>query len=879
MPPDGTEQPDPTPFRDTARADLLEAEAEYRAAVGDLTEDARQLVGSAEREYYGAIDSLKGMAANAMDAAEKPVFAYIDKKHREAERLLTSLYQDMYAAGAEPHVYAAAVAEDIARDDIYQSAMDQIVKPILLKNQPADDIPDIVPHDKGVCPPGYQFDGYISACRRIIEPDLPGPLPDVTVPPVVVQPQPGCPPTTVVVNVPPCPTAPTSPPASPPPPPADCDEVLDDGTCAPPEEEPAPVCPAGMEWDAEAFECVPVEMIPPGVEPDKPKPEPIFRIDEPPELPLDVPRMKEWDGPERCATLGRFGVGSPVDNTAAVAQEMRDELRDAILADLEYRVRLREENPDADPAVFETMKPYEWAVRAKMREMVALRNARQADKGAGIAEAIAGIAAARWEESTTRTPAQYLSQGWWYDLQWADPQFLPPQDAIDAAYLRGVIARDLWECLTRANGNKVWAREHVVDASRTKPDLYSLIKLYRRGLLGQQDFLNGAKGLGVLRADELAQFVASTDFIPPYTDLVRFMVRDVEDPKAVEFGGLDEDFGTKFTGYTKDAAAAQGIDEKTMRRIWRAHWRLPSFTSGKEMHHRLRPGRVPEAVQFSTKDFAEMLKYDDMAPGYIDRMIATSYHTITRTDVLQFYVNGAIDDNEVEQRLLDLGYSPADAKSIRDAWKLEVANRRQTRARLWTRLNILKAYIAGELGRDQADTLLSRSIGSAKERQDLLDDGDLRRIVERRRKCIKAVKTRRLHGEINEIESRRELVALGMDAIQAADIAEGWTCELASKQREPTVAMILDWMLRGYIDNNEAFRRLRNLRYSPDDAARILQKSIDDDIERRRKLIAAEQERIARAAEQAARQAASRTRQQRADQRAEARESRAAAGG
>ncbi len=865
--PDGTEGDNPGAALDTARAFVTGAEGAYRDATNSVAEETRATVSQAEADYYGAVDALKGQAANVIDAAGKPVYAYVDKKNREAEKALTSLYQDLYAAGAEPHVYAGAVAADIAADDIYQSAMDQMLKPVIGKT-----MPEVIPAPdmsapNGGCPDGYVFDGRISACRLFGSADLPadgGPGDIVVSPPTVPAPIPVpmppadgvCP--APVIQLPACPPPVINVTVAPSPSEGDEDEYED---YQPEEEE--------EEEDTETETAPPPRPVDEKPPPEKPKKEPKGA----PPLPYTIPdgdfqgEMPQWDGPERCAVLMRQ-AGQTIQGATIIADKaVKERLRQAIIDDLQLQTEWRNANPDRPPEESGKLTPNQDRVKKERDELAAKIVRESQTESAPDPVAYAAIGADRLEERALGTPATYCGTGWWYDLRWSSPQFLPDQEEVDAALLKGVIDTKLWECLTRANGNKLWGRRFVIDSKRTKPDLYSIITLYRRGLITKDGLWARARQLGVLNDDELEQFVRSTDYIPTASDLVRFMVRDVDDPQSVAAGGLDTDFGLKFQGFTAAMAQAQGIDRETMLRIWRAHWHLPSFTQIKEMVHRLRPGRVPEEFEFTLADARQVMKQDDMSPGYIDRMLTTSYHPITRTDIKAFYADGAIGPEEVRESLQDIGYSPADAIRIQRAWSLAVANTQQNRARLWTRNNVVKVYIAGEITRDTADALLARTVASAAERAALLDDADMMRSVQTRRKCIKATRKRRLMGELSEMDSRRELQRLGVDPLPAATIAEGWTCELQTAQREPTVAQIIGWMQHGYIDPNEAFRRLRNLRYTPEDAQRIMQKGIDDEAARRAKLAAEEARRQQAAAEKAERTAAARRKEQQQQQR------------
>lgn len=449
----------------------------------------------------------------------------------------------------------------------------------------------------------------------------------------------------------------------------------------------------------------------------------------------------------------------------------------------------------------------------------------------------------------------YLAQGYMYDLQYSAPQFLPTQAEVDALRLSNEINQELWECLTKANGNHLWARELVLRAKRNRAPVSDLISLWRRGSLTDVALTDYASQVGVMNNTDLEIMKLASEFIPPYSDIIRMMVRDANDKTTVDAFELDTGFTDKYGGQLREWARAQGISDDVFRFLWRSHWQLPSPTQLYQMLHRLRPGKPGVEAPVDADLVKKTLLANDLSPTFVDRLMSVSYNTLTRTDLLQFFTNGSIGKLEVVSRLQDTGYTREDAKAIADAWEVEVANRRQNRARLFTRNNTVRAYIAGEVSIDRAKAILSRSIPEESQVLEILEDADEMRRVVRRRKCIKAIRRKRITGEIDEMQSRRELVAQGVEPLHASEIAEGWTCEIVSMSKEPTVSQMTKWFLEGIIGPDEFTRRLINLRYSREDAKRIMDTVVLQENKRRAKQMQAAQEKAARAAERAAREA------------------------
>lgn len=845
--PDGTEGADPIVVRDTARADLADAVRLYTEGVQTLRDLSAADLADAQADYGTAVDTLRGDAANVLEDAARPVYKYLDKVKAESSRQLTEAYRQLYAAGAQPLVYAEAVAEDINRGDLVASAVEQLLAPLLPAPDPS--APD------GGCPPGYQFDSQGGLCK-VGKP----PIPESTPSPVSPVPTPRPTPTDYL----PSPYLPEPPPAAEPLPACPAAEPVCP-VLGPPQvillpAPPAGVCPLPEPAEPPATE--PPATEPPTAEPPAPPvtetappPRPVSPPPTPPKkfvspfgptMPAPADRPTDWSSPGACrrieadlsgVTVGPVGIDVFAQTVGSIMGSF-----DGAFSLITSLIGLPSGvGGDATAAPAQS-------VIAQVGATQVIRKVSPSDAAyASTLESLAALTAIGWGERLSGAPVRYLGQGYVYDLQYANPQYLPSQSEINGAFLNYTVSREVWECVTKANGNHVWGQEAVVRAGRLKPGLGECIALWRRGQMSDAALQDYARQSGVLDPKELDAIVTAGEFVPPYSDIIRMMVRDSADQNAVDFGKFDDGFTDKFVGPLREWAKALGIDEKVFRYLWRAHWELPSPTQLYEMLRRLRPGKVDDALAVTAETVRKTLEQNDLAPGFVDRLMAVSYNTITRTDLMMWYVNGSITEQELVDRLQDTGYSEPDAKRIVEGWSLEKANRVSNRSLLWTRRNITKNYIAGNIDRATADKLLSRTIPLKGDRDDTLDDADAVRGAERRAKCIRAVKRRMVMGELGEIEARRELVRLNLDAAVAAQIAEGWTCEIASMAKEPTVKMLKEWLVNGIIDTNDFYQRLINLRYTREDAKRILDSAV-----------VSENKRIAKLAEKAAKEAAAR---------------------
>jgi len=201
-----------------------------------------------------------------------------------------------------------------------------------------------------------------------------------------------------------------------------------------------------------------------------------------------------------------------------------------------------------------------------------------------------------------------------------------------------------------------------------------------------------------LRYGHNAQYLSE---IPGAQDLIRFMVREVFDPKVREEYGQDLDYPAVFTDYMKQ----HGYNEFWAKAYWAAHWELPSIGEGFEMYHR---------GQIDLKTLETLLRTKDVMPYWRDKLVNIAYSLIPRVDLRRAWEAGSLTTSDLLERYRWLGYSPKDA---------EVMTTIAMRVSLQTEINALEAetrerFIKGYITIDQAKAEL-QALGYSPERIDL----------------------------------------------------------------------------------------------------------------------------------------------------------------
>lgn len=441
-----------------------------------------------------------------------------------------------------------------------------------------------------------------------------------------------------------------------------------------------------------------------------------------------------------------------------------------------------------------------------------------------------------------------------YIINTVVPSHLPTQAETDRAFLNGVFSESDWDCLTKLNGSFPEWRKRILRGERSKPNVHELMELYRRKRLTADGFDQRLRELGFTDEFERKHILSLAEIYPPFTDVIRMMVRDVADAKSVEKYQMDLGFEDKWAEPLKYYGEAQGITEDVAKLYWRAHWHLPSPTALYEMVHRLRPGRVAKAQEATLDDVKKALELDDMLPFWIDRMVAISYRPITRIDVQRAYELGTFDETEVLERYQDMGYSKADSATLVNYSRDLKQSRRNRKLGLPTG-NILKSrYVKYLIDADELRAQLIDLKFTEEEITNIIKWADRERRANTRKAAYQCMKARFLKGFIDAGGAQAGLVQAGFNPNDVGVIVSEWCTTLAVKPRYATAAQLCDWFGKGLLSEAEYSVALARLGYLPADRVRIMQACGIEIAEEARKAA----EKAQKAAEKAAKEAAKR---------------------
>jgi len=457
-------------------------------------------------------------------------------------------------------------------------------------------------------------------------------------------------------------------------------------------------------------------------------------------------------------------------------------------------------------------------------------------------------------------------------LNYNAPTGFPTPEEADAAYLAGTMAWEEWKCVQWSNNRQTDFRAGLIQAERTRPNAAQVADLYLRGFIDESEYEKRSREVGVLEEEDRKRIQELAYEFPHLDDIVRMMVRDVFDQQVVEQYDLMRGFVDKFQGQARAWARARGVREDVFAKYWAAHWRYPSDTQAFEMMRRLQPdfpGIDPKLVT-TPQHIDKLLEINDVAPGWRERLMATSWRILTRIDVKQAYTNGALDDAEALIHLRKFGYQPADAKVLLRVWTVARQRRDAVQLGALNAKEIVRAYQHSLIDGLEARGNL-RLIGLTEEQIDnALDSASIRATWDAKRQVLKTLRKGYISGALEQadvLETGAKWEFRAPDLLARMTV---WDIQRTTGERNPTLPQLCDAHTRGWLPSEEYYNRLMRIGYGPKDAE-VIVKLCDDKFEA--KNLAA----ILRARDKAAREAAAAERRRKAEEKAAAKEAAAQA--
>jgi hypothetical protein len=442
-------------------------------------------------------------------------------------------------------------------------------------------------------------------------------------------------------------------------------------------------------------------------------------------------------------------------------------------------------------------------------------------------------------EKWVGAPILPFLQGTIYNINYNNPQIIPGIPDLQGLFRKGAISEDVFRCLVRANGSYDSWQMKIAESSTLVPSLYDIIRLYRGKKIGGNEFeyyanLNGLKISTPQGKTDIATFLEATRAIPGVADLVRMMVRDAADNTIALKYETDSGFDKKFAGQLEEWSEQQGVDPEIMKYYWRAHWEIPSNTQLFDMLHKLRPNRrvgaVPANIVTTKETVKEAIQVNDLTPYWVDRVMATSYSSLTRIDAQRAFFIEAINEDQLFDAYMDLGYDADNAQVLVDFTK-ELKRKRDSNLpgadKPANIISQLKKYVISET--NAYDRLIATGMKPQKAKQAVANSVRDRK-EEARARCLKEAQRRFFRAEYDLLKYKSVVMQLGIPQENIEALVNETACLYDSRGKEINAGALCKAFKQNIITADQFQERLRLIGYDREEAFIIAESCKIDEV-------------------------------------------------
>lgn len=371
---------------------------------------------------------------------------------------------------------------------------------------------------------------------------------------------------------------------------------------------------------------------------------------------------------------------------------------------------------------------------------------------------------------------------------------LDPPSAF-AAWKRGAIPEETFLRCCKEHGwpdDAIAAFEEIFAQRVGVGDLSTLLL---RQVMSESEFDAELSKRGY-KPDEIEKLKELQKRIPGTGDLISMAVREAwRDDVAARYG-YDADFPAEFAEW----AEKQGLSTEWARRYWRAHWNVPGPTMARDMLWR---------TDMTEEDYDTLLRVGDYPEAFRQWMTQVAYRTYTRVDVRRMHAAGVLDEKDVYQNYLDLGYPPDKAEKMTE---FTIAYNQQTERDL-SRTDVLNGLKIGYFNQGEASTLLL-SLGYDERETDyyiskMLYDLWQDEIEEE----VKYLKQQYVRSLISQNDVYSALGRLNLPGEQVNRYIRTWDIQREAKTKTLTRAVLQKLRAFDIIDDNEFTTEMHGLGY------------------------------------------------------------------
>ena len=403
-----------------------------------------------------------------------------------------------------------------------------------------------------------------------------------------------------------------------------------------------------------------------------------------------------------------------------------------------------------------------------------------------------------------------LKQPLVYATDAMNPVMYPTAAEAMQAYVTGTINEEVFQLWVQQNNMCFEPYTTLIDASRTKLAPQTALMAYWRGELTKPDFIDELKAQGYMYKSQHDSIEKANKFLPPVTDLIRFMVRDVFDKDKRDFYAPDVGFDKKWEKMQPKYGFMQGIDDPIAELYWRAHWIMPSTGQLYDFFHRSRGLPEGHKAKMGPVFLEQALQVNDNNPSWMPFLINSSYRILTRVDVRRAYRLGAIDQPEVRRNYRMRGYEETAVDAL-------VTYANQDKVQFLNGRKETKLFQHGVINQAEFIEALDKYKPEDWMTVEVMKLAILNRQEKVMKACKKAAINRFVNGEIDDLEFMNLLGKQGFDDIMVEETLKQAECLKEARGKTMPIGKTCYVYKQGLINADEFIKRARNIGYSEED--------------------------------------------------------------
>ena len=402
---------------------------------------------------------------------------------------------------------------------------------------------------------------------------------------------------------------------------------------------------------------------------------------------------------------------------------------------------------------------------------------------------------------------------------------------LSKLFWRGIIDENELYRLAKVQGYDEYHTDLIVEAHRPLPSPEELIYAFKKWGFDDETVEKFLEWLGYKGWSRMIK-MESYYKIPSISDIIRFMVREAFNPYAIEKFRMLEEFPEEAVRY----AEIQGLTRDWVEKYWIAHWDLPSPSQVFDMYHRIdkAPSEDAEPVvspysgevryrHISKQVVFDYLKFADLLAYWRPKMLRISDNPLTRVDIRRMYELGIFNEDDMFFAYIEAGYSEEHAKALTDYTVLEVMSEEINKVRN----ELIEAYVDGaidlyELRQYLLDLHINPQIVEV-----LLAYAEWKKSNELRKSIIKAIRERFIEGDLDEVGVSSELAKWGFRIEEINRYLDLWAEERRARRRYLTKAEIIKAYQKRIFTREQAIKKLVVLGYTEEDADVLLKLAED----------------------------------------------------